>query len=693
MSSEYVLGAKVESTDTFAQLFQTIDLQPVRLQIREDTCFKGGEWLDVGDIVLSPGDEEPGMDSRRMVRLAIEFGFFEWRCPAISDLQSAAHDLIGIAESKFDEQRKKVNRGLDGLVNVVCRLGLLHPIFDSRSVERMPFRRPTTVVTDTSAIIQGGLDFVVRFLYPMARVKVPAIAHMELLNASDSYMSLRRNPSKNAPGRTLLEHTISQGGQRALLRLELQAETEIERGRLGADPLRGIVQPESDSEDKSLKLSVVQRSFADRLIFETARQHSTQSNLDHPTLMMTSDQGLARMTLAEGMEPLFFEANKLERLSGRLLTGTTFSPFSGHLYSVSLTDLVWELAITFGAARLCHAKKDCAVEVCAIGEQFTWKPHHAKDDLLWVRSLGLAETDSSAFSVPKAEASAELDAAMRAVAQQGSKQIRTRAPRRSVYGGSYKFSLLRMLNLIAALASGTSLSNSDALAALGLKGSSQMDDYRNFLASGGFVRYDPDSLGKTDKLDRLWTALKLRDLRDIQSLLMEVPSFVKFIESIRSDPAPEGEAAAIASRSLSTYTVLAEISGTALPIPEEGLYKTPNNPRPDAFVGLALSEWERLSSGPEDWILTGDWLEALARVYGIHPLVARDRLEEARAAGLIERYAEGSTPDTRFSKHILHVLDLQDAKPTVQTVGLYEGTFLIPGRGSVMLRLKAGKEE
>jgi hypothetical protein len=249
-----------------------------------------------------------------------------------------------------------------------------------------------------------------------------------------------------------------------------------------------------------------------------------------------------------------------------------------------------------------------------------------------------------------------------------------------------------MLNLMGALASATSLGGSRARAVLGLQEGSQIEDYTNFLASGGFVQNDREALVKTDKLDRLWTALKLRHLPEIQSLLMEVPSFAKFTESIRSGPAREAGELSVASRSLSTYTALAEISGIALAVPDEGLFRTPNNPRPDVFAGVALGEWGRLSSGTVDWILTGDWLESLARGHGIHPLVARDRLEEARAAGLIERYAEGSTPDTRFSKHTVYVLDFQNAKPTIQAVGLYEGTFLIPGRGSVMLRLKAGRE-
>jgi hypothetical protein len=249
-----------------------------------------------------------------------------------------------------------------------------------------------------------------------------------------------------------------------------------------------------------------------------------------------------------------------------------------------------------------------------------------------------------------------------------------------------------MLDLVGALAAANKLTISDARAALGLNGTSDIEDYRNFLASGGFIEGDPAQLTKAEKLDRFWTAVKLRDLAAIYSLLMDVPSFVKFMDYVRSRNTDKAADFATPSRSLVTYTALAEISGAALAIPDEGLYATPNNPKPNLYAAAALEEYVKLSSGPDDWVLTGAWLEALARGRGIHPLVARDRLEEARAAGLIERYAEGSTPDTRFSKHVLHVLDLQNAKPALHTVGLYEGGFLIPGRGSVMLRLKGGQQ-
>ncbi|NJO14997.1 MAG: hypothetical protein HC877_04390 [Thioploca sp.] len=79
----------------------------------------------------------------------------------------------------------------------------------------------------------------------------------------------------------------------------------MERGDFGADPLRGVVTPSSDPEDKALGLQQITRSFADRLIVETARRVQTQVRPDHPLALLTSDQGMARMAMAEGIEVFF----------------------------------------------------------------------------------------------------------------------------------------------------------------------------------------------------------------------------------------------------------------------------------------------------------------------------------------------------------------------------------------------------
>ena len=94
------------------------------------------------------------------------------------------------------------------------------------------FGRPATVVSDTSGVLQGGLDFIVRHI-PKARVKVPAIVQMEIRNFSHRFFKIRResksDKQKQRAAKQLVEHLNSQGAERALLRLELQDDVEIER--------------------------------------------------------------------------------------------------------------------------------------------------------------------------------------------------------------------------------------------------------------------------------------------------------------------------------------------------------------------------------------------------------------------------------------------------------------------------------
>ena len=88
------------------------------------------------------------------------------------------------------------------------------------------------------------------------------------------------------------------------------------------------------------------------------------------------------------------------------------------------------------------------------------------------------------------------------------------------------------------------------------------------------------------------------------------------------------------------------------------------------------------------WVASGDWLEALARKDGIHPVVARESLQEASAANLIKRWTEGSTTDTRHDDHTLRVLEVTARRPAIGTVYLYRGDFLMPDKSSSSLKLE-----
>ena len=90
-------------------------------------------------------------------------------------------------------------------------------------------------------------------------------------------------------------------------------------------------------------------------------------------------------------------------------------------------------------------------------------------------------------------------------------------------------------------------------------------------------------------------------------------------------------------------------------------------------------------------MLTGQWLEAMAREHGIHPVMARNRLNEAHQAGYLQRYTEGSTPETRFEKHTMSYLNLKNGIPVIENINLYQGDFLLQDRASVSLKIIEGK--
>ena len=61
-------------------------------------------------------------------------------------------DPAGDAKPVKDQHKKpldRVARILDAVATSAVRVGLTHPVFDSNSVEDMPFRRGPTVITDT----------------------------------------------------------------------------------------------------------------------------------------------------------------------------------------------------------------------------------------------------------------------------------------------------------------------------------------------------------------------------------------------------------------------------------------------------------------------------------------------------------------------------------------------------------------
>jgi hypothetical protein len=656
------------------------------LEVREDRCFQDDAWVSLGNIILRPGAREQHQGPSSPWDDAIRFGYYEWHVPHVEVLNGnllRASLIVDAPDEKTTGHKRKLFKTLDGLVHVAQRMGLLHPVFDAGGIIDMPFRRPTTVVGDTNSVLQGALDFVVRFLCPMARIKVPAIAQMEILVWADNFIRVRHDKKKlsgGAVGTVLLDHMRGQGAQRTLLRLELLTNIEVERARLGADPLRGIVHPDPDQEHKNLELHVVQRSFADRLIFETAIQHLHQSAPGHIVFLLTSDQGLARMALAEGLRVLYYEAASVNTIAGSVLPGTQFNPFTGELYPVSLGDLVWELAVTFGRCRL-KTKHDHWIEVAAIGETLKWKADYAREDLLWSSRSSqdtMVPSETEDIAAPPMEEGEVVSPA----------PPPTTTPTRSIHH-SYKFSTKVMLRLIQHLTIAGPQLNADLMKYLHFTHERKLAEYRGFLVSGGFVTYSKGTIEKTELLESLWTAFKNRDFESLAPLLLRVESLNVNFEHLKKlgklnlrGPLP------IKADAIPNYRCLLEAAALGLHLADEAFYVTDVSPTPSDFTTVALQVYEALTRPDDKYVATGSWLEELARRHRIHPLVARRRLEEARAAGYIERYVEGSTPDTRFATHTFCMLDVVNGELTVRQVPLYEGDFLLPGKGSVSLRLK-----
>jgi hypothetical protein len=661
------------------------------LSVREDICFEKG-WLDVGTVLLRPVPAGAGDEETERLPNAARYGSYEWHCRDLAGLVKDVKKLTGDASA--DEG--KIKRALSSLPDVATRLGLLFPWFDPDALSLMPFRLPTTVVADTCAVIKGGVDFLARFLHPMARLKIPAIVAMEIANQVQTYLEQRRKSpqGKHMKVSPLLDHVTSQGGQRALLRFELHSDVEVERTRIFSDPLRNAFHRDNDYPNLNVVAPI--RAYCDRLILETAREHRALVSPGHPVLLMTSDEGLARMAIAEGIEPLFFRPTEDSRCFGRILCGTPFRPFDGRPFSVPLCTLIWELAVTFGSARLASSDGSRTLSVQAMAKDLNWQPFHARDDLLRVcwegydplPSPGAGAAPRDLKPGPGAEhppRRVSPTAEPKRVVTQKSGKTDTLGPLSP--GTVYDFSLDRMLRVLQVLADNRVVSLSAKDSPFSGMSKRTLREYVGFLRSAGLVEVVSGNLQATDLLFPLWHAARTLELAGVAEGLRAVPSFRAFLDSLPAIGQPcDLVALPPKQRPSPAYLRLAELSAQALRIPEEGIYSTPRDPEPRELVELALSAYDRLRKG-ETYVPTGLWLEALARESGVHPLNARNRLSEAQAAGLLDRFTEGSTPDTRFDSHSFTALEVADGIVAARTFHLYRGDFIIPGKASVSIRL------
>lgn len=663
--------------------------EPFEISLGEDICFGRDKWVNIGTITLQPGQKRQSTEKAIDLETtydefcAAKFGGFEWQMPSLEELDQ---NILKSLDEHKDKDRDRVQQAFrEGLQDVLRRTLLILPIFDIETIAKILLQKPITVVTDTSAIHQGGVDFICRFLSPWARIKVPAIVHMEIINQVDRYFATRRHSQKiKKPVATALrEHILSQGGQRTLLRLEF-SDAEIERGDLGADPLRGIVTPSSNPEDSNLKLQEIVRSFADRLILETARRFQTQVRPDHPLALLTSDQGLARMTMAEGIDVFFFQARSFPKLDERKLTGTLFHPFSQKIYTVPLTDVLWELAVSFGCLRLHNSHTNESLELWGIPSgEYTWQPLHVKDDLLW----GNFNSGTSPATIDNTSNSLSTDIESPDQTDVVSSQnIETIAK-------GYGFSPDQMFVLMKMLVNKGELTNQEAQDKLGLKHQDRYNLYKNFLKSGSFVEVNDSQIICTELLKSLWQSVVNEEHIKVLFYLKKIPSFEALYNHVSQGKSVNYSTLPILNKAKSTYIKLGEAACAWLNIENKIIVATNNIPDLPEFANLAVEVYKSIrSQGDTEWILTGQWLEELAIKYAIHPLLAKKLLKEAQEKNLVNVYAEGSTPDTRFQQHDLWIIKTSDGLPQLERVYLYHGDFLIPGTSAVRIKLEGVKD-
>jgi hypothetical protein len=175
--------------------------------------------------------------------------------------------------------------------------------------------------------------------------------------------------------------------------------------------------------------------------------------------------------------------------------------------------------------------------------------------------------------------------------------------------------------------------------------------------------------------------------------LKKIPSFEALYNHVSQGKSVNYSTLPILNKAKSTYIKLGEAACAWLNIENKIIVATNNIPDLPEFANLAVEVYKSIrSQGDTEWILTGQWLEELAIKYAIHPLLAKKLVKEAQEQHLVNVYAEGSTPDTRFQQHDLWIIKTSDGLPQLERVYLYHGDFLIPGTSAVRIKLEGVKD-
>lgn len=644
-------------------------------------------FLPLGVITLYPRESQ----SFTHIKEAINLGMFEWHTPTADKASDEIKKSVKSAPRKSLPDHE-ISNILNILGSVAIRTHLRHPIFDAHVLRKMPFNQPTTLVCDTSAILSGALNFTSTYLIPAVRIKVPGVVHMELVNMADRFLKLMRSrPAGVRALRLLNAHFLSQSGQRVLLQHELHSAVEMEHPFLLGNPLRAAFQKDDDKELQGLQLSVSITSYVDRMILETARQHRLQATTGHQLLLLTSDQGLARMALAEGINPLYFQSTNRDTFWGQHFTGVNYHPFTENLHSTSIPAILWDLATMAGTARLESTQgPKRTLEVWATRSDLPWLPQHSREDLLWTGCSGSIPTPNSNSTDPNqsdaqtADDDIELDDTEIPSMPRPMQSNSHRSSEPNLLLLSFRVD--RMIALIDELDTQQELSIANVLKILGIR-SVRAREYWRFLESGNAVSLRGDSWFATPVLRSIAVAVRGRNMHEFRESLRSLQVFHALEAHFSKCEVGLEISLDRFGRARTSYSALAEITGLGARVYGSGFFATPRTPSSAKFCNIAIETYNHLR-GSSDWVATGQWLERLVSKEGIHPETARRKLQTCSEQGLLKRITEGSTPQTAYDRHTLRVLDVAEGAPVVRTVYLYRGDFLIPGKASSSIKLE-----
>ena len=406
------------------------------------------------------------------------------------------------------------------------------------------------------------------------------------------------------------------------------------------------------------------------------------------------------MALAEGLRPLFFRSVVASDFFERRLTGAMLHPFNGQLREVGITEIIWELATAFGSATLKTLDGVHKVTIAAIGDNLAWSPYQSHGDLLWAdvsqtpdwpnqAQTNQAQSENSMNSQLGDTASIERRPAETARQDEDPQGPVRLQPRDATFerAAPQRFNVGSLFLVLDALDNEQILSEDQLMKLVGVKRREGIADYRRFLASAGAIETGDGDWKAKPLAQELTVALRNEDIPKLRACLKLAPSFGEWARQIEQQPLGEPCDSKGLGRAQRTYLTLAEVTQIGAPIFGKGFYPTPSMPDTAAFATIAIDRFDQLDRD-EGLVATGAWLEALVQQDGIHPEVARNRLNDASASGLIRRTTEGSTTEVRFDKHVIQVLRIRNGIPIVLTVHLYRGDYLIPGKSSTSLRIE-----